>query len=179
MSADSRPSFRAYSKKKFQKLLDANITSSIRERIPSNGTVKIFAEKSRNLTNNIIERTGAGAILNKTKSWLPFAPPSNGTASIPKGFFDSLFAPETVNDVYFKVAIMCIWGIAMLCILTTIITMFIPVSTNKKGTMGVKMLFLHIFLCELCYLIYIMLSMINVGLDFQLGSFWCDVAEYC
>jgi hypothetical protein len=179
MSSDSQPSFRSYSKKKLKKIFAPNITSSsIRERIISNETYQKILEKPRNYTNTIVDRTGLDKFINKTKSWIPdrFTSDNNSTSS--KGFFDSLFDPQTVNDVYLKVAIICLWVIAMLCILTTIITIFISVIKTRGKTMNVKMIFFHLFLCEFCYLIYILLSMINVGQDFQLNSFWCDIAKY-
>jgi hypothetical protein len=56
--------------------------------------------------------------------------------------------------------------------------MFKGIPKSKDKTIGIRRFFIHIFLCEFCYLIYILLSMINVGLDFQLNSFFCDIAKY-
>jgi hypothetical protein len=178
MSSDSQPSFRTYSKNKFKKLIKPNITSSIREHLISNETYHRVIEKSRNLTDNVIDRTGLGELKNKTGTFFNRLIPSDDNSTIPKGFYDSLFSPQTANDVYLKVTIISLWVIAMLCILLTIITMFIPVTTNGRRSTGAKWIFFHIFFCEFFYLIYLFLSMINVGLDFQLNSFWCDIAIY-
>jgi len=185
MASEIRPSFRDYSKKKVKKILERNITSlSISERIISNETKNKILDKYGNITKTVIEQTGISTVINKTKTWVKDALPSDDNSTIPKGFFDSLFYPQTVNDVYLKVAIICLWVVAMLSIISTIITMFKGIIPSKEGTrsedktIGIRRFFIHIFLCEFCYLIYILLSMINVGLDFQLNSFFCDIAKY-
>jgi hypothetical protein len=173
MSSDYQPSFRAAFKNKINKVFKSNITSSIRERIISNDTYHAIRDKSRNLTDTIIDRTHLGTLINKTKG---FINPKNETLS--KGFYDSLFSPQSENDVYIKVTVICLWVIALLCIIPTIITIFIPVRDERIKTTGVKMIFFHIFLCEFCYLIYILLSMINVALGYHMSSVICDFANY-
>lgn len=185
MSFDSRPSFRQSAKKKFQKLVSSNLTvSSIRERIISNETYQDLSEKSRNLTKTVIDKTGLDTIINKTKSLLPSTFSSDKNITIPKGFLDSLFSPQTVNELYMKVTIICLWTVALFCLLTTIITMFVSMKnnrakTNEKKNSSTRWIFFHVFFCELCYLIYVLLSMINVGLNYQLNAFWCDIGKYC
>ena len=178
MSSDSRPSFRAYSKDKFRQVFKPNLTSSIRERINSNDLVNDIREKSKNFTDNAKQIIEIDKIKNYTKQIIPNVFKQDDNSTIPKGFYDSLFSPQTENDVYLKVTIICLWIIAILCIISTIITMFISMGSNKTKTFGVRMIFFHIFLCEFCYLIYILLSMINVGLNFKLNRFWCDIAKY-
>lgn len=179
MSFDSRPSFRQSAKEKFRKVISSNKTSSIREKITANEVYQDLSEKSRNLTKTIAEKTGLDAAINKTKSIFSSQTLSNGNDTIPKGFFDSLFSPQTTNDLYMKVAIICLWIVAVLCILTTIITMFVSIKNNGRKNASTRWIFLHVFVCELCYLIYVLLSMINVGLNFQLNAFWCDIGKYC
>jgi hypothetical protein len=178
MSSDSRPSFRTYSKNKIKKVLNSNFTSSIRERIISNETYNDLREKSRNLTDTAKDRIDYEKIKNKTKEFIPDRFSFNDNSTYPKGFYDSLFSPQTENDIYLKVAIIALWVIAMLCVIATIITMFVPATKNRNKPINTRMIFFHIFLCEFFYLIYILLSMINVGLDFQLNSFWCNIAKY-
>ena len=178
MSFDSRPSFRLSAKNKFQKLVSSNRTSSFRERLISNETYEALSDKSRNLTKTVFDKTGLDAVINKTKSFLPSNPFSNKSINSSKGFFDALFSPQTVDDLYLKVAIICLWVVAIFCVITTIITMFVSIRSKNKKNSVTRWVFFHIFLCELCYLIYILLSMINVGLDFHLNSFWCDIGKY-
>lgn len=174
MSSDSRPSFRTYSKNKFKQLIKSNITSSI----ISNETLNKIREKSHNFTDNAKDLVHYETIKNKTKSFIPDVFKQNENITSVKGFFDSLFSPQTENDVYLKAAIICLWVIAMLFIILTMITMFITSRKSSKETNATKMIFLHLFLAEFCYLIYILFSMINVGLDFQLNSTCCYIAKY-
>jgi hypothetical protein len=96
----------------------------------------------------------------------------------PKGFYDSLFSPETENDYYLQTALICLWVIAVLCIIPTIVVIFLPARKKNGTTTSTNMIFFHVFFCELCYLSYILLAMINVAKDFQLGSTLCDYANY-
>lgn len=179
MSFDSRPSFRLSAKNKFQKLVSSNRSSSFRERLISNETYEALSDKSRNLTRTVLDKTGLDAVINKTKSFLPSNPFSNQNVNSSKGFFDALFSPQTVDDFYLKVAIICLWIVATFCVIATIVTMFLSTRSKNKKNSTTRWVFFHIFLCELCYLIYILLSMINVGLNFRLNSFWCDIGKYC
>jgi hypothetical protein len=178
MSSNSRLSWRDSARNKINQITKSNITSSIRERVISNETYTKIREKSHNFTDTAKDLVDVGKIKNITKGVIPSVFKPNENLTSPKGFYDSLFSPQTENDVYLKVAIICLWVIAMLCIILTIITILIPIVTKRMKTSGVKMIFLHIFLCEFCYLIYILLSMINVALSFQLNSFWCTIAKY-
>ena len=178
MSSDSRPSFRTYFKDKIKTGIKPNITSSIRQSFISNDTYHNVREKYHNFTDTAKDRTGINKIMNKTKELLPGVFRSNNNETSRKGFYDSLFSPQTEDDVYIKVAIICLWIIAILCIIPTIITLFIPSRNKQTKKTGVKMIFFHIFLCEFFYLIYILLSMINVALNFQLNAVLCDIANY-
>jgi len=178
MSSDSRPSFRTYSKNKFKQVFKSNNTSSFRERIISNETFDKIREKYDNYTDNAKNLINVGKNKTIEKGLIPNIFKSNDNSTAPKGFYDSLFSPQTENDIYLKVAIICLWVIAMLCIIVTIITIFISIVKNRTSANYIKNIFIHIFLCEFCYLIYILLSMINVALDFQLNSFWCYIAKY-
>ncbi len=199
MPLDIRVPFGNSSKEKLKKILSSNITSgSISERFISNGTMG----RINDFANDAIERTGTGTFLNKTKDKVHdiantlseqihigtfinkiidgikgmLRSDDNSTISI--GFFDSLFYPQTTNDVYLKTAIICLWVIAMLCIISTIIMMFIGFFIQKKQATGIRRFFIHILLCEFCYLIYILLSMINVALDFRLHFLFCNIGKY-
>ncbi|CAF3643525.1 unnamed protein product [Rotaria socialis] len=171
MASDSQPSFRASLKAKFREVIKPNMTSSIREQFKSADTYK-------NFTNMVKDLPGVGTIINKTKGIIPGVLPSNDNKTFAKGFYDSVFSAETENDVYFKVAIMCLWIIAILCIIPTIITICTPVKKYGITANGTKMIFLHILICELFYLIYILLSMINVAQNFQLINLFCNFANY-
>jgi hypothetical protein len=89
-----------------------------------------------------------------------------------EGFLDSLFHTETADETYFKVAIICLWAIAFLLILFTLLNFLL--STERTSA---KMIRFHIYLYEWFYLIYILLSMINVSMNFQLQSNLCDLAN--
>lgn len=199
MSSDSRSWFLDSPKKKLKKILPSNITSgSIPGRIVSDETknkIRNFANntmektgtgafiseaknKAQNITNKVIEQTGAGAFINGTKTRFKETFSSDDNSTIPKGFFDSLFSPQTADDVYLKTAIICLWTIAMLCIISTIIAMFKGITKKEERTTGIRRFLIHIFLCEFCYLIYILLSMINVALDFKLNFFFCGIGKY-
>ena len=97
----------------------------------------------------------------------------NGNTPIAEGFLDSLFDTQTPDETYFKVLVICLWIIAFLLILFTLPNFLLP--GRRTNT---KLIHFHIYLCELFYLIYILLSMINVGMNFQLRSTLCDLANY-
>ncbi len=178
MSSDAQPSFRTYLKGKIKTGIKPNITASIRERLISNETYQNVREKYHNFTDTAKDKTGIRTLMNKTRELLPGVFRSNDSETSRKGFYDSLFSPQTEDDVYIKVTVICLWVIAILCIIPTIITLFIPARNKQMKTAGVKMIFFHIFLCEFFYLIYILLSMINVAQDFQLNAVLCDIANY-
>lgn len=96
----------------------------------------------------------------------------------PKGFYDSLFSPETENDAYLQTALVSLWVIALLCIIPTIVVIFLPARKKTRNTTSTNMIFFHVFLCELCYLTYVLLAMINVSKDFRMGPLLCDIANY-
>lgn len=96
----------------------------------------------------------------------------------PKGFYDSLFSPESENDVYLQTALICLWCLAVLCIIPTIVVIFLPARKKARTTTSSNMIFFHVFICELCYLSYVLLAMINVKKDFRLGETLCDFANY-
>ena len=145
MAGESRPSFRAYFKEKVKQNIKPNITSSIRDRLISNDTYQHVRDKYHNLTDAVKNRTSFSKLMNKTKSFLPSAFSPKGNDTSPKGFYDSLFSAQTEEDVYFKTATICLWVIALLFILPTIIAIFIPAKNKPSKTMGVKMIFFHIF----------------------------------
>ncbi|CAF2436241.1 unnamed protein product [Rotaria sp. Silwood2] len=178
MSSDSQPSLRAYWKSKIKNVIKPNITSSIRGQLIPNDTYHSLREKYQNFTDVVKDRTGLEKIINKTKTLIPGVRSSDDNQTFSKGFYDSLFSPDTAEDVYFEVIIICLWVIAILCIIPTIITMFISVEKYGTKTGGVRTIFFHIFLCELFYLIYILLSMINVAQNFQMTSLFCNFANY-
>lgn len=118
-----------------------------------------------------------GVIKNLTDPYIPgfiFGPAEdNGSTPIAEGFFDSLFYTETADETYFKVLIICLWIIAFLVILVTLPNFVLSVNRTTA-----KMIRFHIYLCELFYLIYILLSMINVEMNFQLQATLCDLANH-
>ena len=174
MSSDSQPSFRAYWKGKVKKIIKPNITSYIREQLISNETYSKYQDFKVIAKN----RTDFDNIRNKTRELIPDIFSGNKNQTYPKGFYDSLFSTETDNEIYIKAAIICLWVIAILCIIPIIITIFKPDRRAAKERTGARKIFFHIFLCEFLYLIYIFLSMINVAQGFQLNSFLCEVANY-
>ncbi|CAF0845660.1 unnamed protein product [Adineta ricciae] len=178
MSTESRPSFRGFFKDKIKKPFKSNFTSSIRERLNSSNSYHDLRDKYHDYADVAKNRTGFDKLVNKTKQILPTTFVSKENETYPKGFYDSIFSPQTAEDIYLETAVLCLWTIAMICIIPTFITMFMPSKNKSNGTMGVKMVFFHIFLCEFFYLIYILLSMINTAQQFQLNSVMCDFANY-
>jgi hypothetical protein len=175
MSSDIRTRFGDFLKEKLNKFLPSNITSgSILGPFISNGT----KERIRNFTNDAIQRTGIRTFINKTKYGIEGALRSDDDPTISKGFFDSLFYTQTTSDVLLKIAIICLWIIAVLCIISTIISIFRGIFIRGEQTTSIRRFYIHIFLCEFCYLIYILLSMINVALNFRLNSFFCNIGKY-
>ena len=94
------------------------------------------------------------------------------TTEIPIGFFDSLFLNETTDETYMKVMTIFLWIIAFLCLPIAI------KSLLKAGLKSSRMILIHVLLCEFTYLFYILLSMINVAMNFRLNLHLCDIANY-
>ena len=119
----------------------------------------------------------SGLLRNLTQQYIPAIVPGtdgdDANPSIVEGFFDSLFYTETADEVYFKVTVICVWVIALLLLLFTLANFLLSSSRSSA-----KMIGFHVYLCELFYLIYILLSMINVASDFQLNSRLCDFANH-
>ena len=193
MSSDSdqgRPSFRfrqQFSRLKDKakdKVLKRNITAFVHQNLTadddddsssSRSIIRNYAHKYKEILQN---KTQYQSLIGKIEE--RFEPQENVT--YPKGFYDSLFSPETANDVYLQTALISLWVIALLSLLPTIIVIFLPSNDRpKKGSSNSRstnMIFFHIFLCELLYLLYVLLAMINVSQDYQLAPRLCDLANY-
>ncbi|CAF1097788.1 unnamed protein product [Adineta steineri] len=202
MSADTdqhRPSFRF--RDKFSRLKDRvkdkikdkaikhNVTLFIHQNITTTTTTNNshedhndnsrhgFRQHMHHMKDVLKNKTHYESIKDKVKHKIDDKLDLYDNKTYPKGFYDSLFSPETENDVYLQTALICLWVIALLCLIPTIIVIFLP-AKKKRGSTSTNMIFFHIFLCELCYLTYILLAMINVAKDFHMASFFCDIANY-
>ena len=191
-----RPSFRF--RDKFSRLKDRvkdkikdkaikhNVTMFVHHNLTSNDTQENYTPSSRHgfrqhmhhAKEVLKNKTHYESIKHKVKDKIDEKFDLHHNKTYPKGFYDSLFSPETENDVYLQTALICLWVIAVLCIIPTIIVIFLPAKKKKATTTSTNMIFFHIFLCELCYLTYVLLAMINVAKDFRLGSLFCDFANY-
>jgi hypothetical protein len=191
-----RPSFRF--RDKFSRLKDRvkdkikdrtikhNVTLIVHQNLTSNDTNDNYSHGSRHgfrqhmhhYKDVLKNKTHYESIKHKIKDKIDDKLDLHHNKTYPKGFYDSLFSPETENDVYLKTALICLWVIALLCIIPTIIVIFLPAKKKKKTTTSINMIFFHVFLCELFYLSYVLLAMINVAKDFRLGSSLCDFANY-
>ncbi|CAF0939999.1 unnamed protein product [Adineta ricciae] len=199
MSADSdqhRPSFRFRDKfsrfknrvkdKIRDKAIKHNVTLFVHHNLTTNDTHDSYSSSSHHgfrdryhhYKDALKNKTHYESIKHKIKDKIDDTFDLNDNKTYPKGFYDSLFSPETENDVYLQTALICLWVIALLCIIPTIIVIFLPARKKTRTTTSTNMIFFHVFLCELCYLTYILLAMINVGKDFRLGSLFCDIANY-
>ncbi|CAF4712599.1 unnamed protein product [Rotaria sp. Silwood1] len=199
MSADSdhhRPSFRF--RDKFSRLKDKvkdkikdktikhNITLIVHQNLTTNDTDDHYTHSTRHgfrqqmhhMKDVFKNKTHYNEFKEKIKEKIDDKLDLHDNKTYPKGFYDSLFSPETENDVYLQTALMCLWVIALLCIIPTIIIIFLPSRKKKASTTSTNMIFFHIFLCEIFYLSYVLLAMINVAKDFRLGPFLCDFANY-
>jgi hypothetical protein len=198
MSTDSehrQPSFRF--RDKFSRLKDRvkdkvkdkaikhNITLFVHQNLTSNDTHEHsshhgFRQHMHHYKDVLKNKTHYESIKDKIKDKIDDKFDLHHNKTYPKGFYDSLFSPETENDVYLQTALMCLWVIAVLSIIPTIIVIFLPAkkTNNKKTSATSNMIFFHVFLCELCYLTYILLAMINVSKDFRLSETFCDFANY-
>jgi hypothetical protein len=191
MSTDSeqrRPSFRF--RDKFSRLKDKvkdkirdksikhNVTLFVHENLTSNDTSESsrhgFRQNMHHFKDVLKNKTHYESFKEKIKDKMDI----HDNKTYPKGFYDSLFSPETENDYYLQTALVCLWVIAVLCIIPTIVVIFLPARKKTGATTSTHMIFFHIFFCELCYLTYVLLAMINVAKDFRLGSVLCDVANY-
>ncbi|CAF1192982.1 unnamed protein product [Adineta ricciae] len=199
MSADSdqhRPSFRFRDKfsrfknrvkdKIRDKGIKHNVTLFVHHNLTTNDTHDSYSSSSHHgfrdryhhYKDALKNKTHYESIKHKIKDKIDDTFDLHDNKTYPKGFYDSLFSPETENDVYLQTALICLWVIALLCIIPTIIVIFLPARKKTRTTTSTNMIFFHVFLCELCYLTYILLAMINVGKDFRLGSLFCDIANY-
>jgi hypothetical protein len=208
MSTDSehhQPSFRF--RDKFSRLKDRvkdkikdkairhNATLIVHQNLTSNDTHDQssrhgFRQHMHHYKDVLKNKTHYSEIKDKIKDKIDDKFDLHHNKTYPKGFYDSLFSPETENDVYLQTALICLWVIAVLCIIPTIIVIFLPASKkktevkdkkkdkNKNQTTSTNMIFFHVFFCELCYLTYVLLAMINVWKDFRLGETLCDLANY-
>ena len=174
------------SAKKLKQILPKNetkerIRDSFNDAVERTGTGSILnktKDKAHDIANTVSENKYIGTIINKTKEKIGEKLGSDDNSTTPKGFFDSLFYHKAADDVYLKTVIICLWVVAMLCIISTIITMFRGILIRGEQTKGIRRFYIHIFLCEFCYLIYILLSMINVALDLRLNFFFCNIGKY-
>lgn len=196
--ADSgRPSFRFRDKfsrmkdrvkeKLRDKAIKHNVTHFIHENITNNYSTNSpysqttrhgFRQQMHHFKDVLKNKTHYNEFKDKIKEKINDQLDLDDNKTYPKGFYDSLFSPETENDVYLQTALICLWVIALLCIIPTIIVIFLPARKKTSNTTSTNMIFFHIFFCELCYLTYVLLAMINVAKDFHLGPIFCDVANY-
>ncbi|CAF2103734.1 unnamed protein product [Rotaria magnacalcarata] len=196
MSDDSephRPSFRfrdklsRFKERVKEKVRDKankhNIATYIHENFTSTDTNHHvsrhgFRQHMHEIKDAFKNKTHYEAIKEKVKHKIDDKIDLHDNKTYPKGFYDSLFSPETENEVYLQTALVCLWAVAILCIIPTIIVIFLPSKNQKARKSSTNMIFFHVFLCEVFYLIYILLAMINVAQDFRLGPSLCDVANY-
>ena len=199
MSTDSghhRPSFRLREKvsrlkdrvkeKIRDKAIRHNVTLFVHQNLTGNESSEAYSQTTRHgfryrmhhIKDVLKNKTHYESIKDKIKDKIDDKFDLHHNKTYPKGFYDSLFSPESENDVYLQTALICLWVIAILCIIPTIIVIFLPARKKTGVTTSTNMIFFHIFFCELCYLTYILLAMINVAKDFRLGSIFCDIANY-
>jgi len=187
-----RPSFRF--RDKFSRLKDRvkdkikdksikhNVTLFVHQNLTSNdtndGSRHGFRQQMHNIKDVLKNKTHYQEFKDKITDKIDDKFDLHHNKTYPKGFYDSLFSPETENDYYLQTALICLWVIAVLCIIPTIVVIFLPARKKNGTTTSTNMIFFHVFFCELCYLSYILLAMINVAKDFQLGSTLCDYANY-
>jgi hypothetical protein len=187
-----RPSFRF--RDKFSRLKDRvkdkikdksikhNVTLFVHQNLTSNdtndGSRHGFRQQMHNIKDALKNKTHYQELKDKITNKIDNKFDLHHNKTYPKGFYDSLFSPETENDYYLQTALICLWVIAVLCIIPTIVVIFLPARKKNGTTTSTNMIFFHVFFCELCYLSYILLAMINVAKDFQLGSTLCDYANY-
>ena len=198
MSADSdkpQPSFRfrdQFSRLKEKvkdkvkdKAIKHNITAFVHHNITANDTHETdgsrhgFRQQLHQYKEALKNKTHYESFKDKIKDKIDDKFNLNDNKTYPKGFYDSLFSPETENDVYMKTALICLWALAVCCIIPTLIVIFLPAKKGStRPTSSTNMIFFHVFLCELFYLSYVLLAMINVAQEFHLPSTLCDVANY-
>ena len=88
------------------------------------------------------------------------------------GFFDSIFISDANGETQLRVAAIALWIVTFLVVVLAIGWLLKLKKTNFR------LILLHILLYEFFYLFYILLSMINVALDFRLNVYLCDLANY-
>lgn len=168
------------------KAIKHNITLFVHQNFTSNNTHEDYSHTTRygfrqhmhHYKDVLKNKTHYESIKDKIKDKIDDKFDLHHNKTYPKGFYDSLFSPESENDVYLQTALICLWVIAVLCIIPTIIIIFLPARKKNGKTTSTNMIFFHVFFCELCYLSYVLLAMINVAKDFRLGSTLCDYANY-
>ncbi|CAF2751392.1 unnamed protein product [Rotaria sp. Silwood2] len=168
------------------KTIKHNITLIAHQNLTSDDTIDHydhttrhgFRQQMHHMKDVFKNKTHYSEIKDKIKGKIDDKLDLHGNKTYPKGFYDSLFSPETENDVYLQTALICLWVIALLCIIPTIIVILLPAKKKKATTTSTNMIFFHIFLCEIFYLSYVLLAMINVAKEFRLGPFLCDFANY-
>ena len=94
------------------------------------------------------------------------------TKAGPLGFFDSVFTTESTDGTSVRVEAITLWVLTFVLVLLAIGWLFKLTKTNFR------LILTHILWYELFYLLYILLSMINVALDFRLNLYLCDLANY-
>ena len=192
MASESRSSFRfrdrisSFKDKIKDKAIKRNITLFVEKNFTSDQSDEEhshsrfgFRQKIHHAKEILKNKTHYEEIKDKIKDKIE----PHDNQSYPKGFYDSLFSPESENDYYVTSAVICLVVIAFLVIIPTIILTCFPERKEKKtkkstSSSSINMIFFHIFICELCYLVYILFAMINVGQDFHLNWFACDIANY-
>lgn len=199
MSTDTehhRPSFRF--RDKFSRLKDKvkdklrdkaikhNVTLLVHQNLTSNDTDDNYSHTTRHgfrqnmhhFKEVLKNKTHYVELKDKIKDKIDDKFDIHDNKTYPKGFYDSLFSPETENDYYLQTALICLWVIALISIIPTIIVIFLPARKKTGVTTSTNMIFFHVFFCELCYLSYVLLAMINAADDFRLKSTLCDYANY-
>lgn len=172
-----------------EKAIKHNISLIVHEHVTSTGRSEYssrhgFRQQMHHMKDVLKNKTHYHEIKDKIKDKIEDKLDLKENQTFTKGFYDTLFSPENENEVYLQTALICLWVIALLCIIPTIIITLAPTKKKKfegkkkSETSSSNMIFFHVFLCELCYLTYVLLAMINVAKDFRLGSFLCDVANY-
>jgi hypothetical protein len=151
-----RPSFRF--RDKFSRLKDRvkdkvkdkaikhNITLFVHQNLTSNDSYDEYSHSTRHgfrgqmhrFKDVLKNKTHYDEFKDKIKHKIDDKFDLHDNKTYPKGFYDSLFSPETENDVYLQTALICLWVIALLCIIPTIIVIFLPDKKKKTTTTSTK-----------------------------------------
>lgn len=195
MASESRSPFRfrehlsGVKEKVKEKAIKHNITLFVHRNLTADGSDEDqshsrfgFRQQMHRIKDVVKNKTHYQEIKDKIKDKIDEKLNQHENQTYPKGFYDQLFSPETENDVYLQTVVICLWAIALLVIIPTIIFVFLPgkkpAGQSRAPSRTINMIFFHVFLCELCYLIYVLLAMVNVAQEFRLVSFFCDIANY-